>query len=276
MGLPIAARLVEHGFAVTVVDPAVSPGVITAVGARPAVDAVGLACLSEVVITVLPGRRELAESMPSIIGAMTPGSLWLDLTSGDPLLTTELAEQAGGRGIAAVSAPIGGGPAGAAAGALTFYLGGSDDRAIRILGALGTVEPAGTDPADGQTVKLLANLLWFGQAVAVTEAMLLGQAAGLDPSNLRRLLARSAGGSVFIDRHLDSLLAGDYLEDFGLGRVVEELDTLVGLAERTGSPFELSGLVTRLHREALERFGQVDGELLVARLLELRAGRSLR
>jgi 3-hydroxyisobutyrate dehydrogenase len=31
-----------------------------------------------------------------------------------------------------------------------------------------------------------------------------------------------------------------------------------------------------LHREALERFGAIDGELLAARLLEERAGTTLR
>src|SRR5690606_3181345 len=118
--------------------------------------------------------------------------------------------------------------------------------------------------------------LWFGQAVAVTETMLLGQAMGVSPAVLRRALASSAGGSVFIDRHLDVLLAGGYMEDFGLDRIVEELDTLVVLADRTGTPFELSGLIARLHREALERFGPIEGELLVARLLEQRAGRELR
>jgi hypothetical protein len=57
---------------------------------------------------------------------------------------------------------------------------------------------------------------------------------------------------------------------------VEELDTLASLAREQGVPFELSSLVARLHGEALERFGAVDGELLAARLLEERAGRELR
>jgi 3-hydroxyisobutyrate dehydrogenase-like beta-hydroxyacid dehydrogenase len=274
MGLPLSARLVHRGYPVTVCDPAVSADTIGSIGASVEVDAAALAASVEILITVLPGRRESAEVMPALLGSMTQGSLWLDLTSGDPELSIALAAAA--PHVAAVAAPMGGGPAAAAAGELTFYVGGYDERAARILGTLGAVEQAGPNPADGQTVKLLANLLWFGQAVAVTEAMLLGQAAGVAPSVLRRTLAASAGGSAFIDRHLDALLAGDYLEDFGLDRVVEELDTLVGIADRTGTPFELSGLVTRLHRAALERFGPVEGELLVAKLLEQRADRELR
>lgn len=230
----------------------------------------------DVLVTVLPGRRELAEAAPGLLARMRTGALWLDLTSGDPVLAAELARQAASRDIAAVGAPMGGGPQNAADGTLTFYVGGADDavaRALPILKLLGTtIERAGTGAGDGQTVKLLVNLLWFGQAAAVTEAMLLGKKLGVEVAALRDILPGSPGGSAFMTGYLDRLLAGDDVETFGVDRVVEELDTLVGLAKDL--PFELSTLVARLHRETFERFGPVDGELLVARLLQERAGDS--
>ncbi|HMH59408.1 MAG TPA: NAD-binding protein, partial [Galbitalea sp.] len=164
-------------------------------------------------------------------------------------------------------------------GTLRFYAGGAPtviDRVRPVLVALGTLDHVGDEIEAGYTAKLLANLLWFGQAVAVTEALLLGQALGLSPSVLRDQLAESAGGSVFIDEYLDRLLEGDYLASFGIDRCLEELEILVSLAQGAGVPFELSSTVARLHREALERFGAIDGELLAARLLEERAGRTLR
>jgi 3-hydroxyisobutyrate dehydrogenase len=120
------------------------------------------------------------------------------------------------------------------------------------------------------------NLLWFGQAAAVTEALLLGRSLGLDPATLLGVLRRSAAGSAFLDGYGGALLDGDVLPAFGIDRVVEELDTLTALAEEASVPFELSTSVARLHRAALQRFGAVDGELLVARLLEQQAGRTLR
>jgi hypothetical protein len=131
------------------------------------------------------------------------------------------------------------------------------------LDALGTIDHVGPSVADGYTAKLLANLLWFGQAVAVTEALLLGQSLGLAPARLAATLRASAGGSVFIDEYLDALLDGDYLETFSIARAVEELDTLASLAQQEGVPFELSATVVRLHREALERFGaQFSGQTM--------------
>jgi 3-hydroxyisobutyrate dehydrogenase-like beta-hydroxyacid dehydrogenase len=263
MGAPIARALAER-WEVVAYDPAVSPEG----------SAEEVAAAVDVLVTVLPGAAEV-RGLGAVLGVLRPGSLWLDLTSGDPRVTRELAHP----GIEVVGAPMAGGPSAAEARTLAFFVGGAPgavDRARPLLDALGTHEVIGNDVGDGYTAKLLANLLWFGQVVAVAEAMLLGQSLGLDPVRLRRTLAASAGGSVFIDEYLDRLLEGDYAETFGLDRVVEELDTLASLAREQGVPFELSSLVARLHGEALERFGAVDGELLAARLLEERAGRELR
>jgi 3-hydroxyisobutyrate dehydrogenase len=284
MGLPIAARLVAAGFRVVVFDQANRRDAATAVGAGWASSAEHLASQAEIFVTILPGRAELEATLAGDDGLVTtlrPGSLWLDLTSGAPDLTATLANAATERGIEVVAAPMGGGPADAAAGTLSLYVAGAAAavlRALPVLGALAAadrIERVGIRPEDAQTIKLLANLLWFGQAVAATEALLLGTGLGVDIETLRRVLPRSAGASRFLDGHLDLLLAGDNAETFGLARVVEELDSVAALAISTGTPFELSALVTRIHHEALERFGPVDGELLAARLIEQRAGRSL-
>ena len=263
MGAPIAAALAGR-WDVTAYDPVLAPG-----------DPVAVAASVDVLVTVLPGSAELA-TLPPVLAALRPGSLWLDLTSGDPRVIRQLSTT---QEIDVVGAPMAGGPAAAEASLLRFQVGGAPaavERARPLLEVLGTVDVVGEDVGDGYTAKLLSNLLWFGQVVAVSEAMLLGTALGVPAATLRRTLGAGAGGSAFIDEYLDRLLDGDYAESFGLDRVVEELDTLASLAQQEGVPFELSSVVARLHREALERFGAVPGELLAAKLLEERAGRDLR
>jgi 3-hydroxyisobutyrate dehydrogenase-like beta-hydroxyacid dehydrogenase len=272
MGLPILERLLAAGHEVVAFDPLPERQDL-AMRAGAAVELHPV----DVLVTILPGPIELEAAMADAWG-LAP--LWIDLTSNDPSVATRLSREAEAHGVAYLSAAIAGGPLEAAAGTLAFFVGGPSaalDRARPVLESMGDrVEHVGDSAADGNTAKLLANLLWFGQAVAVTEALLLGQSLGLEPGRLRDILSRSAGGSVFLDRHAPALLAGDYLESFGIDRVVEELDVLSALAKRSGVPFELSDTVARLHREALEAFGAVDGELLAAKLLEGRAGRALR
>jgi 3-hydroxyisobutyrate dehydrogenase-like beta-hydroxyacid dehydrogenase len=280
MGLPIARNLTAAGFAVTLYDR--DPQRSKLAGTAVAESGSELATGSDILITVLPGTPEIEDAMIGsgrLLEALAEGSLWLDLTSSDPRVARTVADRAVARGVGSIGAPMAGGVSAAENGTLRFYAGGIQtgiDRARPVLAALGTLDHVGDRIEAGYTAKLLANLLWFGQAVAVTEALLLGQSLGLSPSVLRDQLAASAGGSVFVDEYLDRLLDGDYLASFGIDRCVEELEVLVSLAQGADVPFELSSTVARLHREALERFGAIDGELLAARLLEERAGRTLR
>ncbi|HEY5222408.1 MAG TPA: NAD(P)-dependent oxidoreductase [Microbacteriaceae bacterium] len=286
MGLPVCARLVTAGFSVTAFD--IRPQVRAAVEAAGAIwapDVATLAASVDIVITVLPGAPELEQAMSGANGGlrgMAAGSCWLDLTSNDPRVAHKLAALANADSIVSVSAPMGGGVTAATSGTLTFFVGGAASAIDRVrpvfaaLGAPDAVRVVGEDVGAAHTAKLLANLLWFGHVAATTEALLLGQSLGIDLQTLRAALGESAGGSTFMDRHLDHLLAGDYLQSFGLDRCVDELEIVTSLAAEKGVPFELSSLVTRLHEEALARFGPVNGELLVAKLLEERAGRQLR
>ncbi|MGD8169155.1 NAD-binding protein, partial [Herbiconiux sp. P16] len=228
------------------------------------------------------GARVGSVQAPGALASVRRGGLWIDLTSGDPRVARELAREAAARGVLAVGAPMAGGPADAAAGALGFFVGGEPaavERALPVLRSIGDperLERAGDDAGAGHVAKLLANTLWFGQVAAVVEVLLIGRSQGIEPEQLAAILRRSAGGSAFLDRHLDALLDGDYLETFGIDRVVEELDTVTALAAEAGLPVALTCLVAALHHEALERFGPVEGELLVAKLLEERAGTPIR
>ncbi|WP_382309244.1 NAD(P)-dependent oxidoreductase [Herbiconiux sp. UC225_62] len=301
MGLPVAVRLRAAGHHVVGYDPDRDRRLLF--GASPAGAAASVdpdrravpgqpekvepewAAAVDVLVTVLPGPEELEFAMIGDGGALPvlhERALWIDLTSGDPRMARSLARAAEARGVQAVAAPMAGGPGDAEAGTLGFFVGGepgSVERAMPVLLALGAadrLERAGDDVGAGHVAKLPANTLWFGQVAAVVEALLIGRAQGVEPERLAAILRRSAGGSVFLDRYLDALLDGDYLETFGIDRVVEELDTVVGLGADADLPVTLTRLVARLHHEALERFGAVDGELLVAKLLEDRAGARLR
>ena len=279
MGLPVCATLVRAGIRVVASDrlPEREPDAL-AVGAGWDGDTARLASRADVLITVLPGSSELGEAMSVALPALAPGATWIDLTSAAPPTARELVARAHARGIECLDAPVGGGVEAARHGSLQLFVGGRADVVARhraLLDALGRVEHVG-DHGAGYTTKLLVNLLWFGQAVAVGEALLLARRAGIDLDVLRSALGASAAASVFVNRDLDTLLDGGYLESFGLDRCYEELEAIIALADELAVPFEVSTAVERSYRAALERYGAVDGELLAVALLEERAGVRLR
>lgn len=277
MGAPIASRLVGAGFEVTGHDPRpdVSVGGVTMTAT--AHDAVTGA---DAVLTVLPGSPELRSLMidDALLAHMRPGSVWIDGTSTVPDVADELTAGAVRSGIVRVDCGLGGGPPDAAGGTLALYVGGPADvvdRCRPLLEAFSSRIHHLGRTGSGTLAKLLVNLLWFGQATLVGEALLLARAAGMDAAGLAALLPETPASSAFVTDHLPALLAGDYLPAFGIDRVVEELDGLAALAGHRHSPFDVSGAVSRIHRDALERYGAVDGELLGVAHLEHLAGRRL-
>jgi 3-hydroxyisobutyrate dehydrogenase-like beta-hydroxyacid dehydrogenase len=232
---------------------------------------------AEVVVTVLPGTPELERLLTDL--PLRPGCCWIDMTSTAPDVARRLAAEQSSAGVDVLDAAIGGGPAQAAGGTLRLFVGG-DPVVLRrwrpLLGEVsGTIEHVGA-AGTGVLVKLLVNLLWFGQAALTAEAALLARSAGIDAGRFLRLVQDGPAGSRFLDRDFPAVLRGDYLASFGLDRIVEELDSLRTDAARAGSPFDLGAALTAQYEAALARLGPIDGELAIVADLERRAGRELR
>jgi 3-hydroxyisobutyrate dehydrogenase len=279
MGTPICGRLVAAGWPVTAAD--LRPerkAAVRAAGAGWARDIAGLVERVEIVLTVLPGQAEVETVMTEALDRLRPGTTWIDMTSGDPRAARGLVARAAARHIAVLDAAMGGGVPAAQSGTLQLFVGGDGAVVKRhrpLLETLGRVEHVG-GPGAGRLVKLLVNLLWFGQSLAVSEALLVARGTGLDLDVVAAALGRSAAASQFVAADLPGLLEGDYRETFGLDLCCAQIDAVAGLARELGVPFEVSETVRGAYRAALERYGPVDGELRPVALLEDRAGLVLR
>ena len=284
MGVPICANLVRAGYGVRAGDRRPEAAEQAArCGARWVPQLARLAAGADVLITVLPGAGEVRELMlgAGVAAALRGGTTWIDMTSNSPAAMAEIRDAVLDRGVQVLDAPVGGGVAAAWHGALQLMVGGEAQVVAQHRDLLGVLASPGQlrhvgGYGAGYTAKLLVNLLWFGQAVATAEALLLGRAAGLDLGLLREVLADSAAGSRFIDHDLPALFAGDFMRTFGLDRCYEELQIVTELARGHHLPFSVSEAVADVYQRALRRYGPVDGELLAVRLLEEQAALELR
>jgi len=202
MGGPMAANLLKAGHTLHVFDlsadavaHAVSRG---ATAANTAIDAVQDA---EVVISMLPASRHvegLYLGDAGLLRHIANGALVIDCSTIAPASAQKVARAAGERGLAMIDAPVSGGTAGAAAGTLTFIVGGDGDaleRARPLLASMGkNIFHVGASGA-GQVAKLCNNMA-LGVIMAVTgEAIALGAAHGLDPAVLSQMMAVSTARS---------------------------------------------------------------------------------
>ncbi len=279
MGLPICARLARAGLAVTATDiRAEQREPALAAGARWAPDAAALASEVEVVITVLPGPAEVCGLIAELSGGLAPGSTWIDMSTAAPRVARAIAAAAAPRGVHALDAPVGGNPEAAREGRLLAFVGAleRDLQAQRpLLEMLADRIAHLGPPGSGYAAKLLVNLLWFGQAVATAEALTIARRAGIDLERLMAAVRESAAASSFVAHDAPALLLGDDLASFSLARCCEQLECVLALGEELEVPLELASVVAGLHERALERYGDVDGELLGARYVAERAGVTL-
>ncbi|MFC4030046.1 NAD(P)-dependent oxidoreductase [Streptomyces polygonati] len=281
MGFPIAANLCRAGHRVRAFDLCAERRErVRALGAESVDSAAAAAADSDVLMTVLPGAEAVDDAVDgAVLDALAPGAVWIDLSSGTPAASAPIRERALARGVGVLEAPIGGSPDDAAAGRLRLFAGGPAELVDRHRPLLSAVADRITHIGGygtGYTAKLLVNLLWFGQAAATAEALLLGERAGIDLTVLTETLADSPASSEFIRRDLPALLAGDYLTSFGLDHIHEQLSAITALAADLGTPHTIAEAVRDLHQRALARFGAADGELLAVALMEEQAGTLLR
>jgi 3-hydroxyisobutyrate dehydrogenase len=285
MGAPVCANLVQAGYRVRAGDACPEAAALAGrLGAQWVPQLSRLAAGSDVLITILPGPGEVEEAMlgpGEMAEALRPGATWIDMTSNSPTAMAGIQRSLLARGVHVLEAPVARGVDAAEQGSLQLLVGGDAEVLARQRALLGAVGDPGQiihvgGHGAGYTAKLIINLLWFGQAVATAEALLLGQAAGLDIGLLRETLTRSAADSQFIRHDLDALFAGDYLRNFSLDRCYQELQIITERARDLAVPFQLSETVADIYRAAVSRYGTADGELLGIALLEEQAGRQLR
>src|SRR3981189_349390 len=205
MGRPMAARLIEAGFKLRVFDVS-QKAVSDFVGACPAAVATASPRAAsegvDALITMLPDgkivRQALIEGQDAARKSLLAGVLVLDMSSSNPVDTQKLARDLASAGAALLDAPVSGGVKRALDGSLAIMVGGAAadlERARPVLAAMGkTITLCGPAGA-GHTLKALNNSLSAAGLVAMCEALVVGEAFGLDPGTMVDVFNSSTGKS---------------------------------------------------------------------------------
>jgi 3-hydroxyisobutyrate dehydrogenase len=197
MGLPMARRLKDAGHDVRCFDvSAAALGRAEQAGLRASAAPAAAVDGASVVITMLPSGRHVLDVLLAADLRLRDGALVIDCSTIDVASCAAFHEALGKRGLATLDAPVSGGVAGAAAGTLTFMVGGSEaafERAQDVLRAMGkTIVHAGAAGA-GQAAKVCNNMLAGISMLAVAEALALARRLGLDSRKFFEIASKSSG-----------------------------------------------------------------------------------
>lgn len=257
MGSGMAANLVKAGHSVHAVD--LNPEAVAQAVASGAVAArLPQACeAAEAVVTMLPAGQHVLAVHEEVRRLAPATAILIDCSTIDISSARKAIELAAEAGFAMVDAPVSGGVAAAAAGTLTFMVGGSDaafDRAKAVLEGMGkTIVHAGGAGA-GQAAKVCNNMLLAITMIGTCEAFALAEKLGLKDQVFFDIASKASGQSWSMTAYCPvpgpvptSPANRDYQPGFAAGLMLKDLTLAMQAAAQANADTPLGAKAHALY-----------------------------
>ena len=275
VGSRLAGSLLRDGFALTVLD--LRPEIVETFsrsGARVATDPAELTAASDVVITSLPSPEvstAVLESENGVLAAIDDGKIWMEMSTTSKDEVIRLGREVEVRGGAALDCPVSGGCHRAATGNISIFAGGERrtfESCLPLLKTMGR-QILHTGPLGSASVlKVITNYLASANLLAIAEAMVTAQRAGMDPTTTFEAIRMSSGNSFVHETETQLILNGSRNINFTMDLVVKDMALFQRMAEDLQVPLELSPLVLSIFEDGLDRYGPREWSTNIIRRLE--------
>jgi 3-hydroxyisobutyrate dehydrogenase len=249
----MARNLAAAGHAVTGFDTAP----VSIEGVAPAASAVEAARGRDVVVTMLPDGAILRAVYAEIVSVGHAGAVFLDCSTVDVESARAAAAEAAAAGLLPLDAPVSGGTAGAAAGSLTFMVGGAAqafEKAHPLFAIMGSRAVHCGGAGAGQAAKICNNMILGISMIGVCEAFALAQKLGLDPHSLYDVVSTSSGSCWSVTSYCPVAGVGppspadhDYRPGFAAELMLKDLTLSQQAAAAVDAATPLGGHATSLY-----------------------------
>ena len=253
MGMPIACNLLKNGYEVTASDlnwEAIQS--FTKKGGRYEESLGRLVAHCDIIFLCLPSFRETEEVMQDpegILAEVSAGKIVIDLGSGNPYKTEMIAQEAEGKEVSYLDAPVEGGVKDAAAGTLTIMVGGSYAAYEKIRNVLETIGRQifymGTSGM-GHKTKLVHAVISCTNLVVLCEAVVLGVKAGLEPDQILTVINAGAAKSYVSRQYGSRIIKNNDNDENALIMDPQYLENILMMETKTQATLPLVGLVSQL------------------------------
>jgi 2-hydroxy-3-oxopropionate reductase len=258
MGKPMARNLLRAGYPLVVYNRSrAAMDELAADGAQTAGSPREVTEHSDVVITMLPDSPDVesviagtnGNAADGVLAGCRPGMLLIDMSTISPVVARALAKTADARGAGMLDAPVSGGDVGARQGTLTIMVGGAHedfDRALPILQTLGkAIAHVGASGA-GQVVKACNQIVVALTIEAVSEALVLGSKAGVDPGVILQVLSSGLAGSKVMEVRGPNFLRHDFTPGFKVALHDKDLGIALAAGHEYRVPLPATAMVEQM------------------------------
>lgn len=253
MGKPMAKNLIDVGYELVVHDinrDAVNE--MVDYGAKAANSPKEVAKRTEIIITMLPNSpqvKEVALGDEGLIEGVKEGHIYIDMSSIEPLVAQEVAKKLEEKGANCLDAPVSGGQPGAIEGTLAIMVGGPEEvfeQCREILGVMGKNVVRVGDIGSGQTTKLVNQIVVAINIAAMSEALILGKKAGVDPHNIYKAIRGGLAGSNVMDAKAPLVMNREFEPGFKIDLHIKDLANVLRTSHQLNVPLPLTSLVMEM------------------------------
>ncbi len=268
MGGAMAATISRAGFDTVLWnrDASKSERLGEALGVPVAASAAEAASKADVVLTSL-GDDAAVERVylgpEGIVQGIGAGAVAIDASTIDPRTAGKVGQAVDEAGAGFLDCPVSGSVSTVESGTLTIMAGGDAqllERVMPVLDALASRVVHVGGRGAGSATKLAVNNLVLGLNVALSEALVLAERAGVDRSTAYEVFSSGAGGAPFVryKRAAYEDPEGTPVA-FSLDLVAKDLELITGLAERVEAPMRQATTTLDIVRSAIANgFGERD------------------
>jgi 3-hydroxyisobutyrate dehydrogenase-like beta-hydroxyacid dehydrogenase len=283
MGSPMAGRLLDAGYALSVYDTqSETMAALGARGAHLAKSPADVASSSDIVLASLP-TPDIVKAVALGANGIIEGSrarVLVDLSTTGPGAAKIIAEGLKTKNIILVDAPVSGGIRGAVGGSLAVMVScpkATFDTVQPILKNFGKLFYTGEKPGLAQTAKLANNLMAAAAIVITSEAVAMGVKGGLDARVLIDIINASSGrNSASEDKFPRAVLPGTFDFGFTTGLSYKDVRLCIDEAEAMGVPMVCGAVVRQMLAITNAKYGASSDFTSIAKVLEEWAGVEMR
>jgi 2-hydroxy-3-oxopropionate reductase len=275
MGRPMASRLARAGYPVRAWNRSFAKAeALRGSGAEPVAELAEAVRGAQVVISMLEAGPVVGAVIDAALPALTPGTLWIDMSSTRHDEALAFHARLAGQGCRFMDAPVSGGVGGAEAGTLAIMAGGEAadvDQVVNILEAMGKPQRVGP-VGSGQVAKLCNQLIVGATLNVVAEALLLAQAAGANPAAVREAIRGGFAGSRILEVHGQRMLERNFVPGGQVKSQLKDLRNVLAAAEAAGLALPVAELVTRQYETIEDALPTADHAAALLALEQMNPG----
>ena len=253
MGKPMAKNMLKGGYTDLLVSDLNKAAVeeVVACGAKAATNKeIGESC--DVVMTMLPNSPHVKSVMlgeNGVAAFMKPGTVFIDMSSINPVASKEIAAVLAEKNIEMLDAPVSGGEPKAIDGTLSFMVGGKQevfDAYKPLLETMGASVVRCGDVGAGNTTKLANQIIVACNIQALAEALTLAQKAGVDPELVFQAIKGGLAGSTVMNAKAPMMIAGNDKPGFKIDLHIKDLNNALDCAHSVGAPVPMTASVQEI------------------------------